>query len=68
MIPTKPGTGTGDAREVDTITGATISARTVITIINNRIATLQPLLDAAAAQAAAGMSGTGAAAAEGGSR
>ena len=47
MIPTKPGTGTGDPREVDTITGATISARTVITIINNRIEWLQPLLDGA---------------------
>jgi Na+-translocating ferredoxin:NAD+ oxidoreductase subunit G len=47
MLPTKPGTGTGDPREVDTITGATISARTVITIINNRIGALQPLLDAA---------------------
>jgi Na+-translocating ferredoxin:NAD+ oxidoreductase subunit G len=47
MIPTKPGSGSGDPREVDTITGATISARTVITIINNRIAVLQPMLEAA---------------------
>jgi Na+-translocating ferredoxin:NAD+ oxidoreductase subunit G len=47
MIPTKPGAGTGDPREVDTITGATISARTVINIINNRIEALQPMLDAA---------------------
>jgi Na+-translocating ferredoxin:NAD+ oxidoreductase subunit G len=68
MIPTKPGTGTGGAREVDTITGATISARTVINIINNRITALQPLLDAVAAQPAAGVAGTAAAAAEGGSR
>jgi Na+-translocating ferredoxin:NAD+ oxidoreductase subunit G len=45
MIPTKPGTGTGNPREVDTITGATISARTVIEIINNRIERMQPLLD-----------------------
>jgi hypothetical protein len=37
LIPTKPGTGTGDEREVDTITGATISSRAVIGIINNRI-------------------------------
>jgi electron transport complex protein RnfG len=49
LIPTKPGTGTGDEREVDTITGATISARTVISIINNRIEQLQPLLEAAGA-------------------
>jgi Na+-translocating ferredoxin:NAD+ oxidoreductase subunit G len=44
MIPTKPGSGTGDPREVDTITGATISARTVINIINNRVAAVNPLL------------------------
>jgi Na+-translocating ferredoxin:NAD+ oxidoreductase subunit G len=45
MIPTKPGTGAGDPREVDTITGATISARTVINIINNRVERMRPLLD-----------------------
>jgi Na+-translocating ferredoxin:NAD+ oxidoreductase subunit G len=45
MQPTKPGTGTGDPREVDTITGATISARAVITIINNRVQQVKPLLD-----------------------
>jgi Na+-translocating ferredoxin:NAD+ oxidoreductase subunit G len=45
MIPTKPGTGTGDPREVDTITGATISARTVINIINNRVERVKPLLE-----------------------
>ncbi|CAN5617920.1 hypothetical protein BH23GEM9_BH23GEM9_33850 [soil metagenome] len=44
MVPTKPGTGTGDPREVDTITGATISARTVINIINNRVERMRPLL------------------------
>lgn len=47
MIPTKPGTGTGDPREVDTITGATISARTVINIINNRVEQARPLLETA---------------------
>jgi Na+-translocating ferredoxin:NAD+ oxidoreductase subunit G len=45
MTPTKPGTGTGDPREVDTITGATISARTVINIINNRVERVRPLLE-----------------------
>jgi Na+-translocating ferredoxin:NAD+ oxidoreductase subunit G len=45
MVPTKPGSGTGDPREVDTITGATISARAVINIINNRVARMRPLLD-----------------------
>lgn len=48
MVPTKPGTGTGDPREVDTITGATISARAVIAIINNRVARMRPLLEQAA--------------------
>jgi Na+-translocating ferredoxin:NAD+ oxidoreductase subunit G len=46
MKPIKPGSGTGDPREVDTITGATISARTVIEIINNRVERMRPLLDA----------------------
>jgi Na+-translocating ferredoxin:NAD+ oxidoreductase RnfG subunit len=32
---------------VDTITGATISARTVIQIINNRVERMLPLLEAA---------------------
>jgi Na+-translocating ferredoxin:NAD+ oxidoreductase subunit G len=50
MVPTKPGTGSGDPREVDTITGATISARTVIEIINNRVARMQPLLESAGGQ------------------
>jgi Na+-translocating ferredoxin:NAD+ oxidoreductase subunit G len=45
MIPTKPGSGTGDPREVDTITGATISSRIVINIINNRVERMRPLLD-----------------------
>jgi Na+-translocating ferredoxin:NAD+ oxidoreductase subunit G len=42
----KPGTGTDDPHEVDTITGATISARAVINIINNRLTVMLPLLDA----------------------
>jgi Na+-translocating ferredoxin:NAD+ oxidoreductase subunit G len=50
MVPTKPGTGTGDPRQVDTITGATISARTVIEIINNRVERMQPLLEGAGGQ------------------
>jgi Na+-translocating ferredoxin:NAD+ oxidoreductase subunit G len=49
MIPTKPGGGSGDPREVDTITGATISARAVIQIINNRVQQMQPLLAAGGA-------------------
>ena len=41
----KPGTGKGDA-DIEMITGATISSRAVIRIINNAIARWQPLMDA----------------------
>ena len=41
----KPGTGKGDA-DVEMITGATISSRAVIRIINSAIARWQPLMDA----------------------
>jgi electron transport complex protein RnfG len=44
LIQTKPGSGTGDPREVETITGATISSRAVIGIINRRIEQVRPLL------------------------
>ena len=44
----KKGSGEGGANEVDMITGATISSRTVIGIINHRVEALDPLLDAAA--------------------
>lgn len=45
LVPVKPGSGTDDPHEVDTITGATISSRAVMTIINNRLAVMRPLLD-----------------------
>jgi Na+-translocating ferredoxin:NAD+ oxidoreductase subunit G len=54
MTPVKPGAGSGADDEVDTITGATISARAVINIINNRLAVMQPLIDSYAASASAG--------------
>ena len=44
LVAVKPGTGTGADNEVDTITGATISSRVVIQIIDNRIAQVRPLL------------------------
>lgn len=51
----KSGAGTGGPGEVDMISGATISSRTVIEIINKRLAELRPLLDEYhAAGAAAG--------------
>ena len=40
----KPGSDTGQPHEVETITGATISSRAVIDIINHRIEQMRPLL------------------------
>ncbi len=42
----RPGAGVGEESEVDMVTGATISSRTVIAIINDQIEALSPLLDA----------------------
>lgn len=42
----KPGAGKGRPEEVDMITGATISSRAVIRIINNAVVRWQPLMDA----------------------
>jgi electron transport complex protein RnfG len=42
----KAGDGSGDPHEVDLITGATISSRTLIRIINNALERLEPMLDA----------------------
>jgi electron transport complex protein RnfG len=47
--------GTGDPHEVDMITGATISSRTVIKVINNALAQLEPLLDSYTASAPAAL-------------
>ena len=49
----KTGRGTGSENEVDMITGATISSRTVIGIINHRIEALDPVLGAAEVAATA---------------
>lgn len=46
ILGLKAGSGTGDRHEVDMITGATISSRTVIAIINERVDELRPLIDA----------------------
>ena len=40
----KPGAGRGEPNEIHMITGVTISSRTVITIINNKVAEIEPLL------------------------
>jgi electron transport complex protein RnfG len=47
--------GTGDPHEIDMITGATISSRTVIKVINNALARLEPLLDSYTASAPAAL-------------
>jgi electron transport complex protein RnfG len=49
----KAGDGTGDPHEVDLITGATISSRTLIRIINNALERLGPMLDSYLATATA---------------
>ena len=46
LVGVKSGRSTGAANEVDMITGATISSRTVITIINRRLERLGPILKA----------------------
>jgi len=45
LIPTKPGTGKGMPGEIDTITGATISSKKLIEIINHALEEWQPYLD-----------------------
>jgi electron transport complex protein RnfG len=66
LLGVKPREATGEAHEIDMITGATISSRVVIRIINDQIERLGPLMDAYLERAAAGASGdSGAAAAHG---
>lgn len=48
MTGVKPGAGKGATNEVDMITGATISSRTVIGIINHKLEKIAPLLPAGA--------------------
>jgi electron transport complex protein RnfG len=45
LIPVKPGAGKGQPGEIDTITGATISSKAVMAIINNSIAEWRPVLE-----------------------
>lgn len=44
LVPVKPGAGRGLPGEIDTITGATISSRTVIQIVNNAVEEWMPVL------------------------
>lgn len=45
LIPIKPGTGKGVPGEIDTITGATISSKKLVEIINHALEEWKPLLD-----------------------
>jgi len=45
LVPVKAGSGKGRPDEIDTITGATISSKTVTRIINNAVAEWMPLLE-----------------------
>ena len=45
LIPVKPGTGKGKPGEIDTITGATISSKKLIEIINHALEEWKPILD-----------------------
>jgi electron transport complex protein RnfG len=51
LVGVKKGAGKGDAAEVDMVTGATISSRTVIKIINQALERLGPALAAGGAVA-----------------
>ena len=46
LVGVKVGAGTGSPSEIDMITGATISSRAVIRIINNAIERLDPMIEA----------------------
>jgi len=46
LIGVKPARGTDDPAEIDMVTGATISSRTVIAAINEALERVRPLLDA----------------------
>ncbi len=46
LVAVKKGTGSGDATEVDMITGATISSRTVIKAINEALERVRGMVDA----------------------
>ena len=45
LIPVKPGTGKGKPGEIDTITGATISSKKLVEIINHALEEWKPSLD-----------------------
>jgi len=54
LIPVKPGTGKGKPGEIDTITGATISSKKLVEIINHALEEWKPILDLGIPQSPAG--------------
>ena len=54
LLGVKPGRGTDDPHEIDTITGATISSDAVIRIINEEFESLRPLIQAHASREVTG--------------
>ena len=46
LVGVKIGAGTGGQDEIDMITGATISSRAIIRIINNALERLDPMIEA----------------------
>jgi len=53
LIPTKPGAGKGLPGEIDTITGATISSKKLIEIINHALEEWKPYIDRGLPQSSA---------------
>jgi electron transport complex protein RnfG len=46
LVGVKARRGTGDANEIDMITGVTISSRAIVRIINNSLERLGPMIEA----------------------
>jgi electron transport complex protein RnfG len=59
LVPVKAGAGKGLPGEIDTITGATISSKVVISIINHGMEEWQPILEQGIPQAPASSEQTG---------
>jgi len=60
LVAVKAGAGKGNPNEIDTITGATISSKVVIRIINNALEEWKPVLDRGIPQAPAAAAETSA--------
>lgn len=54
LVGVKPGSGKGEPNEIDTITGATISSKVVISVINNGLKEWNPIIEQGIPKAPAG--------------